>query len=260
MKRASHFIPILSLLLSFGCATNVGTVLRQNRFTELRPPSTLVPPGTVIQVLQKDPASVSIVCDRTEALGDPRLRESTSENVRLVTESEGTFNLSAEYLDQLRANTELKWVRSVTLTLMNVHVYEITDSTFFSSVKNASEGCRKAVKFRIDAKQPIALVKSVMQADVRYTATFETTANLDVETRRNVMKNLGARLNADVSTATENTVDGQSLYWGIRTDGKLARLITPETVNADPSMLQRIARTMERAINPIRATVTVVKP
>ncbi len=260
MRKILSLLAVASLLMLSGCAPTIGTVLRQSRFSELRPPTTLVPPGTIIQVLDKDPTFVNIVCDRGDALGDPKLHESTSENVRLVAESEGTLKLSGDYLEQLRANSEFKWIRSVSLTLSNVRVYEITDSTFFSSVRNATEGCRQAVKFRISQKQPIALVKSVMQADVRYSIIFDTATTLDAEARRNLVKNLAMKLNADVTTVTENTVDGQALYWGIRTDGKLARLITPDTVSADPSRLERLARAMGRVMNPVRATVTVVKP
>src|SRR4051812_37195577 len=66
--KKSKVLLAASLLFLTACP-NLGELLRSYGYTELRPPSTLMMPGTIVWVRAKKPMTVGIVCTQQAAMG-----------------------------------------------------------------------------------------------------------------------------------------------------------------------------------------------
>lgn len=96
-----------AILLS-GCATtDIGSKLKEYAFSELKPPSNLTPPGTLITVKDTDPFIVGIICPQANAFGPgvkDRVLSSDSSASTTAKDLTGNFKLDAQYLSRIKAN------------------------------------------------------------------------------------------------------------------------------------------------------------
>lgn len=200
-------------------------ILAGSRFTELRPPSTLLAPGTWVQVLKRDPLHLSIICGPNDALGLSKnavLPASDSILVEIKEKLSPTFSLGADFVNTLTASADGRGVRSVTFSLKNIKLVEIDDKTVMEGFKNRSNACKDAIQYRYDKSDSASMIKSVLVADVEYTVSFSGDISADV--RAEIAEEAGAKLSAKISSSDENATHlvGSQLVWGTRDDSKLA--------------------------------------
>jgi hypothetical protein len=194
-------------------------------YSEMQPPSTILPPGTIVYIQDTNPFQGGIVCTQRAAVGEnPPLEESQTESSSLKAMTKGNMKLGADYLQQIKADTRFEAVKDVSMTLSNVQVLEIPDSYVWDSVSKRSPGCRKAMAARIAHHQKLTMIKSVLKADVTYNVSFSTETGLSAQAKVEAIKGLAANLGVDATTASENSLSGAGLYWGVRDDKLLIRV------------------------------------
>ncbi len=262
MKVAGSYVavPILYCVLalfSSGCNETIGKVMSRYGFTELRPPSDLLSPGTIITISDADPLTADIVCTQEASLGpDPLLQASEKTEREVAAQTKTSFNISEDWLTTIRANAKYSAVEHITLTLTNVLVREVSEDTVFDRTTNRSAECVEAMESRVRNGQIVSMIRSIVGADVVYKVDFRSEADLYVSGKESLIKSLAKDLGADASTATSETVEGKGLFWGVHDDTWLARiqsgstfsvLLTKETKSRD-FVKETLAR--ERLLNP----------
>lgn len=233
ISRWTPRVLLLDVVFLFltGCEhTGLEHVLKEYGYSELRPPSTLAPPGTIVHVKSKTPYEVSVICPPMEAFG-PNFSPVPSDTKQTVLSSSTskTFELDAGYLDLLKADSRYKDLKSIKVLLSNVKVPIITDEMVVKNVSNRSLTCAEAVKNRRSQKFDLTVVDSVLIADVVYSIEFDSKLNLSVEVKKGLIQGLSPKLGADSSTVTAESVNGKSLYWGISENAYLLS-IEPSTL------------------------------
>ena len=221
-------LPIAVFLLWPGGAPvplSIGHVLKENGFIELKPPSTLVPPGTWVKVLNSEPTHLGIICPPKTALGltgEEHLRDSESVSLQMTSSLRGEFDLGSEALESLKNRSEFADIASISFQLGNIRLVEIPDDVVIGGLPDRVQTCREAIRFRTEKGEVVTMIKSVLIADADYTVTFtrELSSDSQADLRRRLALEMDLRLKKDESGVRRMT--GRSLIWGVREDRALA--------------------------------------
>jgi hypothetical protein len=200
--------------------------LTQYGFVELRPPSTLLPPGTIVLLRSREPLQAQIVCTQKAALGvTVELLSSDSKSTSLGSQAEKSFQFDASALPFLATKSAYQSIGNVVMQLSNVRLLEIPDTAVYEGAAQRSEACRRAIEgLNGNPANQVSMIKSVLAADVSYGVEFKTTASLDVSSRLALVKELAVDLGADADSATAEQVRGSSLFWGVTDEIRLAQV------------------------------------
>lgn len=225
MKR---MLAVLCILVA-GCSSlpnrkaELSDVIRNYGFRELRPPSNLTPPGSIVYVRSATGNTIELgtTCPQLDAVGSAAVADVTTQQQELTKKTTGTFSIDADYLKQLTGGVELKSVKDVTLTLTNPHVLDIADSEVFKTICSRTGPCEQAIALRHSKMDELAMVKTALQADITYTVTWNQGANLTAEASEKLLKNIAAKLGAAFQTEGASTIKGSGLIWGIIEDADL---------------------------------------
>lgn len=207
-------------------APKLGSVLNENGFVELRPPSNLYAPGTWVEVLQQSPLNLGIICGPLDALGlsgSQGLEVSNSLELSFYAQLSPTFSLDLRTAKSVRANANLDAVHSVHFNLSNIKLMELPDAVAINGYQERSPECDQAIRFRLKNENPVSMVKSILIADVEYLVEFDGSANAEIKSKaaKVLAANLGANIEHRQSGKTH--LVGQQLVWGIRDDIALAK-------------------------------------
>lgn len=213
-------------LLRFSGSVYIGDTLSQNGFIEIKPPSMLLTPGTWVTILNTNPLHLSIVCTPENSLGlvdETKIRASSSADTAILSKLSNTFHFDAETLASLKGESKFTEVKNISFNLKNIRVIELPDDVVMQGLQKREPQCREAIRFRIDAKQPISMVKSVLIADVTYSLEFNR--ELESGTIADLKKRIALALDLRLGTGEDgaNTLVGKNLIWGIREDPRLAK-------------------------------------
>lgn len=215
----------LYFLWHSGNRVSLSDVLKENGFIELKPPSTLVPPGTWVSVLSQEPLHVGIICTPQTSLGligTDHLKDSDSVSSEIASQLGSSFKLSSEALSVLKSHGDFEDIAGVSFRLLNVRLHEIPDNVVLGGLPKREMTCREAIRFRADQGESVTMIKSVLMADVDYELTFARNLDSDSEAdaKRRLALKLDLRLSKDVGG--EVRIVGRNLIWGIREDRALA--------------------------------------
>jgi hypothetical protein len=247
LRHLAAAVPLLGLVIACG-GSDLGRVLHDYGYAELRPPSTLTPPGTII-ARQSGWATPEILCPRDSALGmSVNVLSSDSKSSDLARKTEGSFEVSADFLSQIKGDARYKTVETVKLRLMNTKVLALPLSEALDKAKNRSTGCGQAIQLKTRGGASVSMVYSVLQADVVYTVEFDTSIKIDVSTKDNIMKGLAAELGGTYGSSGTTTITGTSLFWGLVDDADMlgsepvpgvtiAKVVKDPTTGADLKVL-----------------------
>lgn len=210
---------VLALAVCAGClscgGSDLGDVLRKYGHSELRPPTTLAGPGTVVHILGTSPFEIGIVCQQHEVLLEQKPLDSTTSNLEFASNVAKTFELSGDYLNGLaRADAKYKSVKQVRLSLSDAHVLTVSDTQI--DMSKVSEICKERIKARLAQGQRVTVITSVLQADVVYSVQFDSAASAEVKAE--VITGLRGAFGASTSESTAENIKGRGLFWGIRED------------------------------------------
>ena len=205
----------------------IGTVLVENGYVELRPPSNLYRPGMWVTVLNENPLHLDTICGPQSALGleeDSGTIMSESSDLSFKSQLSGLFVADLAAIAAGAINIQLAMIQSVTFKLSNIKLVEIPDDVVRKGLDSRTSSCSESIKFRLGKQQTVSMVKSVLVADVIYNVSFEDSTNS--EDRSQTMKDLALHLGTkiDISQTGEMRLIGRQLVWGIRDDSVLAKL------------------------------------
>lgn len=216
-------VAVLICLTLSGCNKPVREQLKEFGYSELQPPSLLLPPGTLITLKQSDPLIVGIVCPRETAFGAgiaARVQASPSTTSTKFKNLEGTLELSADYVHSLSVDAKENAIEGISMTISNVVVEELPDDAVIDSVGKRSDGCTKAVALRRADNAKLSMVKSAIAADISYVIRYS--GSVSASSKADITKKLAHRLGMSGARTDEESVSGNHLLWGLRDDATLA--------------------------------------
>lgn len=201
------------VLLWTGCSTTIGTVIKKYGYSELRPPNTYVGPGTVYAV--RSGRIEDIVCSSEGSVGKDfvSLLSPTSSG-ELVSKAKGEFKLDASLLDQIKADAEGKYVKTVKLKTSNMSLRTASDDQVVAGVKKRTADCWTAILTRQAAGERLTMVNSVLVGDVDYSVEFDKSATLNAETKKRILDKVAITLGGTVGISGSSVVTGKELFWG----------------------------------------------
>lgn len=249
-------------VLVVGCDATLGKTIRDyGGYSELRPPMTLVPPGTVIEVKQLDPVTLEIVCSQTASLGkDFRVPESPTYNQSLVQAVSKTFDVDADYLKQIKLDAKYSSVRNIQLTVSNAMVAQLSVDTVYANVIHRKPECQRAIDDYLADKRTISMITSILKADVTYSVEFDESIQLGVASKEEILKGLAAQLGAKYESRGGNRITGYGLFWGIKDDAKLVQLRKNTFVHLiDQKILVNLpGKTIETVFDPTKPIPAII--
>jgi hypothetical protein len=251
MTRMSGCLVAAILCASCESSSEIGAFVRDNGYTDPKPPSNLLEPGTIVFQKSTKPLTYGIACTPQSAFGDgiaAAVKKAAAANASVVAKMQGKFKLDAGYQQQVRASVGAGYVKDIFLDFSNVELLSLPVNEVFERVADRKPGCVKAIEFLTRSGRPISLVIEALKANVLYTVSFQS--NIAAEAKVQAVQNLAVQLGADASSATQSTLKGTGLFWGLRDDASLAavqpgdratrgpsvRLIPPQTAIIDPTL------------------------
>lgn len=207
-----HLIAALGLLIA-GCSTTIGTVIKEYGYSELRPPNTYVGPGTVYAV--RNGKIEDIVCSSEGSVGkDFVALLSPTSSGELVSKAKGEFKLDASLLDEIKADAEGKYVKTIKLKTSNMSLKTATDDKIVAGVKSRTPDCWTAILTRQAGGERLTMVNSVLVGDVDYSVEFEENATLNAEVKKRILDKVAFTLGGSVGKTESSVVTGKNLFWG----------------------------------------------
>ncbi|MCY0986458.1 hypothetical protein OV203_04975 [Nannocystis sp. ILAH1] len=211
---------LVALLLS-GCHPSPGRILADGGYSELRAPTRLLSPGTVVVMSRRDPLEVGILCTASEVLaGGVEPLVSRPDITRRLRRGR-SFRVDTDAVLPVRAATALSTVRRIDVRPLDVRVLSLPDAGVPRPIVPRTPACRQAIEAARAAGAEVAMVRAVLVADVAYSVRFKPGNRLPPASRLRVVKALAPGLGADVATASESRVEGRALVWGAIEDTRL---------------------------------------
>lgn len=202
-------------------------------FTEIRAPSTLYAPGSLLLVENKEPYEAQLLCDVNEVLGvgyKPTISRTVTIGTTKKRSRTLTFNVDAATL--AGGNVDVHAIRSVKVQMKDPRIMTVTAADVWARRKNISQNCLDALAaledFDKSSKKKITMVRSVIAADASYSVDWDENAGLDVHAKVAQLESLAADLRLDASRVGSRTLSAQGVYWGIKDDMFLASMANPK--------------------------------
>jgi hypothetical protein len=216
MGYTGRVLLFLTTLLTTSCGADLSKTIKEMGHQELRPPTTLTPPGTIIVIRGEAPIEVAVVCTQDEVVKSGNVLRSPTQSVTLAEKTKTSFRLGAEYLGAYGVDMKVSHLEGVSLTLAKAEVQEIPDSALPAALRNLGADCKEAIRVRREHNRTVGLIKSVLKANVVYTLEFDD--EVDASGRATILSQLAVKLGGSVDSSRASTIQGEGLYWGILTD------------------------------------------
>ncbi len=216
MKQCLGVLLVLGMSLPAGCKSpTLPDLFKDEGFAELRPPSRLIAPGSVVYKLSEDPLNVGIACTQMSSLGeDIPLADSSSSSTNFQKGVRRSFMLAPEDLGPVTAQAGYEKISTIQARLSNVHVYELPVSTLVDRLEYRADACKKAINLLVKQEKKVGLVTAVVEADAQYTIDFQQ--GISAEVQSELLGKLGGELGFENVSTTTSTVSGTKLFWGMR--------------------------------------------
>ena len=204
-------------------------MLAQYGYTEMRPPSSFLKPGTLVLVHSKDPFQASIICGAEASLG-PHLEtmQSVTSSGSVKQFNNRSFKVDANAM-QFAESENLKDVQSVTAKIRNARIVELSDEAVISGMQYRSPECSAAVRHRVEGGYTITMISSALYADFEYEVEFshhyshKTAAPL----KAMAINDLAAALEGETESGNSGSIYASGLILGVRDDEFLSALSIP---------------------------------
>lgn len=216
MRSIRRVLLVLTTSLTVSCGADLSSTIKDMGHQELRPPTTLTPPGTIVVIREASPIEVAVVCTQDEVVKSRDILRSRTQSVTLAEKTKTSFKLGADYLVAYGIDVKESHLQRVSLSLSDAEVLEISDAAIESGARNLSESCRKALEVRRAHHRTVGMIKSALRANVVYTLEFDDT--VDVAGKATLLSGLAIKLGGSVESTRQSTIKGEGLYWGIRVD------------------------------------------
>ncbi len=264
MKLFQAVLTLVAVVSLNGCDATIGKTIRDyGGYSELRPPMTLVPPGTVVELQQREPATLEIVCSQTASLGDQfKVPESPTYNQALIQAVTKTFDIDVNYLKQIKLDAKYASVKNIKLTVSNATVAQLSADTVYASVVYRKPECQRAIDDYINDKRTISMITSILKADVAYRVEFDDAVQLSAAYQEEILKGVAAQFGAKYQSTGSQRISGDGLYWGIKDDAKLSLIRKDRLLSTtkDPKVLVSLpVQTIEKVFDQ-KLVIPVITP
>ena len=224
----TYFAVLLCLAL-VGCPRDIDEALRSYGYTPVRPASSFWLPGSVVYLKSRRPLEVGFICTASQMMGPSYAPlESTSTNADLQRATKRGLRLGAQFQDIVSGDAELENVKSLTMTVRNVHLYEVTDYDVMTAAKTPNRRCLAAIARRRAQGYDVTIISGAIMADVAYEIGWKRSTKMDAQAKIAAAQNLSAKLGVDASSVSDKSIQASKLIWGIRADDFLAAVLAPE--------------------------------
>ncbi len=201
------------------------TVLNDAGFVELKPPSTLIQPGTWVEVQSRNPLRLRTICSAESALHltQEQLAQSGSADTSITRALSGNFKVALETLGVGEATATSKVVQAAELRLSNVRLIELADDQILKNLPQRDKACAEAIKLRYDNnRNSLTMIGAVLIADAEYRFTFNGQADASAKTSAVSEFASKANLSVDINRDDSTAVIGTDLVWGVKDDQFMA--------------------------------------
>lgn len=231
--RASVIKAIASLWLLAGCAAcpGIGDTMRMMGYTELRPPSTLLGPGAMVYVKSTSPFQAGTVCGVRASMGKRFVPNTSPTAAKQLKVARGkSFQLDAEVLEYIHAEAKFSALKTITVSLTNARITELTDDMVAENVANRSQACSEMIAERERAGFKVTMISSAIEGDVVYSVTWKEESKLEAAAKIETLSQLALSLGATADCVGTSTISAKGLIWGIIDDRWLAARSAPEQI------------------------------
>jgi hypothetical protein len=235
--KSKHIVLLASpfVLLLSGCqlwnlifppaAPTLQQTLASSGFTALAPPSSLTPPGTIVEVTQEDPLFAETVCTQGQNLGGPGVAavvSSLTNDLTLEDKVTATFNGSVDIKSTLSASVDASAVSSITEALSNAKILDLSVDSAIALAKKRPSDCQAAVDHVEGLHKTLTVITSAFVADVVYKVTWNNSVTASAKTAQ--LGSLSGALGVGLTNDGDSTISGTQLIWGIKDDATLVDL------------------------------------
>jgi hypothetical protein len=195
--------------------------LRDIGFYPLKPPSTLVGPGSIYHV-SRDGKFYRTICKVDPAEVAAVVERSPSEEMIARELQKANYSLGAEPIRAINAKLEGDVIASANYTLSSVNVLEVplerNEEIFISLTKR--EACRNTIDRLLQNREFVCQGQSVLLATVEYQVSSKTVAagegGIDPEKASTIKAALEATVNAKLDFDQGRFTTGTGLYYGVK--------------------------------------------
>ena len=214
--------PAVAIALQFGDTRNaLDRSLESAGFYPLKPPSTLVGPGSIYHV-SRDGKFYRTICKAEEAKVAPFVVRSPSEEMIARELQKTKYSLGADPVRLINAKLDGDTVEAANYTLSSVSVLEIpldrNDEILVDLTQR--EACRRTIDALLVNREFVCQGQSVLLATVEYQLTSKANvggnAALSPEKVSNIKAALEASVNANVDFSNGRFTSGTGLYYGVK--------------------------------------------
>jgi hypothetical protein len=216
MRSIGRALVFSTTSLTASCGADLSSTIKDMGHQELRPPTTLTPPGTIVVIREASPIEVAVVCTQDEVIRSRDILRSPTQSVMLAEKTNTSFKLGAEYLAAYGIDVKESHLERVSLSMSDAEVLEISDAAIASGALSISESCRNALEVRRAHHRTVGMIKSALRANVVYTLEFDDT--VDFAGKATLLSGLAIKLGGNVESTRLSTIKGEGLYWGLRVD------------------------------------------
>lgn len=241
LRQLSYLLLLCATAAYTGCP-HAGGIIREFGYSEIRPPSTLLWPGTMVSVTSSEPFEARIICAAEASLGhNLRFLQSRTTNGSLRKLNHQKFSLDGATLAGLKSQEHFQSVQDIAIVLDNAQIIELSDDAVLAGLKDRSAACRLAVRQRVRAGHVVTMISSALVGDMKITVSWDRShgGKNDVSNRALVMKDLAVMFEGEVTSKLSGELHSRGLVWGVRDDAWLSALSIDFV---DPSVFEKNTR------------------
>ena len=209
----------LMLVLAACAQATLRRTLQKYDYREIRPPTRLYAPGTILAAGQAE-GSVKRICDAEASLGGLRPEPSPGFTLDFRQNVTKVFGIDGEYLHQLKQSPHYRSVKNVHLNLSNVSIIGLALNRVVRGTMDRTTDCWRAMEATLQQRLDMTMVESVIQADVQYQVVYNTDVMAGFS-KREIAESLATDLGITglhLTSVGTDSISGNGLYWGLRED------------------------------------------
>jgi hypothetical protein len=215
-------VPAVAIALQFGDTRNaLDRSLEGAGFYPLKPPSTLVGPGSIYHV-SRDGKFYRTICKADETKVAPFVVRSPSEEMIARELQKAKYSLGADPVRLINASLDGDTIEAAHYTLSSVSVLEIpldrNDEIFVGLTQR--EGCQRQIDNLLANREFVCQGQSVLLATVEYQLTSKARvggkAELTPEKASSIKTALEESVNASIDFSNGRFTSGTGLYYGVK--------------------------------------------
>ena len=221
----------LTLGVAICSCRGIGDALRMYGYSEIRPPSKLFEPGSLVWVESTHPFKAGIICPARKTLGR-NFQATTSRTMdsQLAKATKRGVTLKADLQAIASAHIDVSAIKDLTMTLKNARIVEVDDYSIVTRRMVGDSLCAEMAARRRKEGYAVTMISSALQADVTYSVKWNEVAAADANLRIAALQGLAVGLGLEGSDIGDKTLSATGIYWGIRESEYLANSLSPENM------------------------------